>query len=352
MYVKNSNFVIFIALAAIVGFGLSFLFSGLGAESGLSSGDISKAARYSNQKEDPALTVIEERLKNDEDFFNSTKEAMTFLQDRMSVLSELTDQTIAACEGIPEFESLMTEMKSLNAKSFNTAAALTTAGGGLDKLAEGKSAPEYELYSNQAYIGFGNVENQMDLGKRFYEAAASYLDGKEGDQYRLIADLAAVWSVYCTQDAFMNESESDVEYWDAMCANVAESSMLGASYGKMIMNNGGFGEAIKLSVGDKVLSNGNLDQYIKGVQTMVGNLGDMPSSTVRQNVGTIQLSNVINTVIKAFEQSSQNIKHTAPALIAAFPSMDLNHDIILRSNGVGSVVRNSDVVGAWEMKYR
>lgn len=214
MYVKNSNFVLFLALAVVVGFGASFLIKGVDAQSDLASGDISKAAKYSNQKEDPALTVIEEKLKNDQEFLSNTKDAMDFLNDRVSTLSELTDKTIELCSGIPEFESLMTEIKSLNAKSYNTGAALANANAGLEKLAAGKSAPEYELYSNNAYLGFNKIENQMSLGQRFYDTASAYLEGKDGDEYKDLADLALVWLVYCTQDACLNASEEDAAYWE------------------------------------------------------------------------------------------------------------------------------------------
>lgn len=213
MYVKNQNFAIYLILAVVVGFGLSFLFGGLSVQSDLAGGDISKASRYSAQKEDPALSVIEDRLRNDEEFFNSTKGAMDLLQNRMTALSELTEKTMEVCSGIPEFQPMMTELKSMNAKAFNTSLALTNANAGLERMAAGKLAPDYELYSNQAYIGFSKVESQMDLGKRVYDVSSAYLAGKRGDQYKPLADIAVVWSVYCAQDAYMNGSNKDIEYW-------------------------------------------------------------------------------------------------------------------------------------------
>ena len=213
MYVKNSNFAIYLGLAVVVGFGLSFLIGGLGTESGLMGGDISKASRYSNQKEDPAFTVIEEKLRSDKEFFNNTKGAISFLQNRMEVLSELSEETLAACEGISEFDSLMEELKSLNAKSFNTASAMVNAGRSLDKIADGKNAPEYEVYSNMAFIGFGKVEAGMNFGRRFYETVNAFLVGKPFGQYQTLADLASVWAVYCTEDAYLNSSEEELAFW-------------------------------------------------------------------------------------------------------------------------------------------
>lgn len=228
MYVKSSNFAIYMGLAAVVGFALSFFTGNLGAESGLTGGDISKAARYSNQKEDPSFTVIEEKLRNDEEFFNNTKGAMAFLQNRMEVLSALSEETMAACEGIPEFNPLMDELKSIGAKSFNTASAMENAGKSLDKIAAGQKAPEYEVYSNMAFIGFSKVEAGISFGRRFYETVRTFLVGKPVDQYRNLSDLASVWAAYCTEDAYLNSSEEELAFWLSGSGN-AEQQKGGSS---------------------------------------------------------------------------------------------------------------------------
>ena len=215
MYVKNSNFVIFLTLAAVVGFGLCLLIGGLGTQSELAEGNVAKAARYNNQKEDPIMTVVEEKLLNDEEFLNSTKGAMSLLQNRMTVLSGLSEETIAACEGIKEFESLMDEMKAINARAINAATAMENAGKGLDLLAEGKKAPEYEMYSNMAFIGLGKVESQIDLGWRFCETADSFLEGKDIEEHRHIAELAAVWDVFCQENAQMFAYDTQEEQNDS-----------------------------------------------------------------------------------------------------------------------------------------
>ena len=213
MYVKTSNFIIYTGLAAIAGFVVSLFAGNMGAEQGLTSGDISKASRYTNQKEDPAFTVIEEKLRNDEEFFNNTKGAMSFLQNRMEVLSELSEETLAACDGISEFEPLMEELKSLNAKSFNTASAMENAGRCLDKIADGKNAPEYEVYSNMAYIGLGKVEAGMNFGRKFIGAVRDFFIRKPAGEYQKLTDLASIWAVYCTEDAYINSSEEDLAFW-------------------------------------------------------------------------------------------------------------------------------------------
>lgn len=210
MYLKNSNFVVLLALALVVGFGASFLVGGLGTQSELTGGDIAKAARFINQKEDPAMDGIKEKLRNDKEFLDNTKSAMAFLQESMQILSELSEQTVATCEGIPEFESVMLDMKSINARSFNAASAMEKAEESLDRIANGGEAPEYEIYSNQAFAGYSKVEKQVNVGRRFYETAILYLDGKEGGQCDQIAELAAVWAAYCKQDAHLNSNNDGI----------------------------------------------------------------------------------------------------------------------------------------------
>ena len=259
MYVKNQNFAIYLVLAVVVGFGLSFLFGGLSVRSDLLGGDVSKANRYYNQKEDPSFTVIEERLRNDGEFLDRTKGAMGLLQNRMTVLSELTEKTIEACAGIPEFQPLMAELQSMNAKAFNTAKALSNANDGLDKMVAGRYAPEYELYSNQAYIGFSKVESQMDLGEKFCRIATSFLEGKDEGQYEQIAQLLSVWEVYCIENSQM------VADWH--CPDIDSRDTV--LHEQMQEGNR---DKINISVpgprtggGSGKLSNRGLDEYINGI---------------------------------------------------------------------------------------
>lgn len=265
MYVKNQNFAIYLILAVVVGFGLSFLFGGLSVQSDLLGGDVSKANRYYNQKEDPSFTVIEERLKNDGEFLDRTKGAMGFLQNRMIVLYELTEKTIEACDGIQEFQPLMTELQSMNAKAFNTAKALSNANDGLDKMVAGRYAPEYELYSNQAYIGFSKVESQMDLGEKFCRIATSFLEGKDAGQYEQIARLLAVWEVYCIENSQMvaDWHSPDIDSRDT----IPHEQMQEGNRHKINIS----GPGPRTGGGSGKLSNRVLDEYINGISTSVRN---------------------------------------------------------------------------------
>lgn len=307
MYVKNQNFAIYLILAVVVGFGLSFLFGGLSVRSDLLGGDVSKANRYYNQKEDPSFTVIEERLRNDGEFLDRTKGAMGLLQNRMTVLSELTEKTIEACAGIPDFQPLMAELQSMNAKAFNTAKALSNANDGLDKMVAGRYAPEYELYSNQAYIGFSKVESQMDLGEKFCRIASSFLEGKDEGQYEQIAQLLTVWEVYCIENSQMVADWHcpDIDPRDTVLhEQMQEGNRPKINFTGPGPRTGGSGK----------LSNRVLDEYINEISTSVRNNIDWAGLGGITLVDAFPTIN-INPGIPGFPNASQVESQTLKVII-------------------------------------
>lgn len=222
MYLKNSNFAIYLGLAALVGFGVSFLFGAGNLQGDLLSGDISKASRYNKQRVDPETTIIEEKLQNDKEFFNQTKAAMDYLKERTATLTALTDETIRVCSDIPELQGSLSGITSLSAKAYNTNLAFEQATAGLDKIASGNKAPEYEQASNDALAGFRKIENQLNVSKDFVEAAGSYAEKNANSE---LAAIVAIWTSYCAQEAFMNESKEDLAYWGEKCAEISSSMM-------------------------------------------------------------------------------------------------------------------------------
>lgn len=214
MYIKNSNFVIYLVAAAIVGFGASFLFAAADFQNGLGSGDISKASRYNNVKEDPDVAVIVEKLQNDTAFFNQSKASIEFLRERVSSLAALSEETAKLCGDIPALNSNVSAMNSLSVKAHNTSIAFESVSDELERIADGKESPAYEQTTNNAYIGFQKVENQLDAAKAFVESANDYLSDKDIEKNEELAGMVALWSVYCAQDAAMMEDKDNMKYWN------------------------------------------------------------------------------------------------------------------------------------------
>lgn len=225
MFIKKTNFVVFLVLALVVGFGLSYVFN-TNVDGELTSGDISKASRYNNVKEDPETAVIVEKLQNDTAFFNQTAESVNYLKERVSSLASLTEETARICSDIPELSFNVPAMNSLSAKASNTSAAFENVADELEHIADGKNAPEYEQTTNNAFIGFQKIENQLNAGRTFVESADSFLSDKNLDDHKELAGLVALWSVYCAEDAVLTDNDN-VDYW---CDKINTDAVTQASY--------------------------------------------------------------------------------------------------------------------------
>lgn len=227
MYIKNSNFAIYLGLALIVGFGLSFAFTSL-SDSSMMSGDISKAKNYSAMMEDPEESLLDEKLANDSEFYKATKTTMDVLEERMNTLQALTEKTDSVCAGIEEFEPVIKSINSLHAKSYNTNIAVKAASEAMKDALDGKRT-NFEKASTDAYIGYMKITNQLSTGKVFVDKAAEYVEGKDSSEVKDITELAEAWAVYCILDAALNGREDEAGYWRSKADEFSSNNALGAT---------------------------------------------------------------------------------------------------------------------------
>ena len=353
MYVKNSNFAIYLVLAALVGFGISFLFLSSNSQSSLLSGDISKANRFNNVKEDPASSVVEEKLQNDADFYNLTENTYELIAARVDNLEDLTSRTIEICNDIPEFKTAIRNVVSLNAKAYNTKQSLATAIGGLKKLSEGKRAPEYEQASSNVFVGFQKIEYQLAIGKAFVDEAATYLDGKEGEECEAIAGLVAEWSIYCMQDAVLNKSDQDIAYWNNKAKEmVSESSAIALAYTPFVsgLNLDGVNSGLNL---DGVNSGLNLDGVNSGLNLDGVNSGlnlDQVNSglSLEKICGELNLEEIAGTISLEGVNAGLNLDGVNSGLNLDGVNSGLNLDQVnsgLNLDGVNSGLNLDQVIG-------
>ena len=243
LFIKRFNFIVYLTVALAVGFGFGYLVKSKGLQDDLLTADISKTSLYSNQKSDPAVDIIEEKLKNDTAFLNDTQCAISVLKERMSILNDLTAKTIGICSGIPEFEDMEITFTSLQSKAYNTDIAIENAKSGLKKVASGKKAPEYEIASNNMYIGYQKIQNQLAVGKTFVDIAKTYVENNEGETADKISRLIAEWSLYCAQDAALNRSDEELAYWEVKVNELDHMDKLSA---KEITNSIAHGNSARL----------------------------------------------------------------------------------------------------------
>lgn len=207
----KKSFVLLLILSFVAGYGTNALVDRLRVEQNKTGGDVSKAKRYNRIRNDEQLNLLQDKLQNDDEYFNQTKEVSSFLLSRVNTLADLTKRSVNQCSGIEELTEQVAGLKSLNLKANNTELALEGIRNGLDRMAQGKEVPDYDQSFNNALAGFFRIENQMNFGKSFVEAAGKYLESNENAE---LAALVSDWTVYGYQNAKLNKSGVDMAYWN------------------------------------------------------------------------------------------------------------------------------------------
>ena len=307
MYLKNSHFAIYLAAAALVGFGASFLLGTSDSQNGLLSGDISKASRYNNVQEDPEMSVVVEKLQNDTSFFNQTKRSIEYLKTRVSSLAVLSEETARLCNDIPELNSNVPVMKSLSVKANNAGSAFDAVSSSLDLIEEGKKAPAYEQDASNAYLGYQKIGNHLEICKEFVESAGKYLEDKDLEENKDLAGVVALWSVYNAQDAVMMGNEENVKYWGDKIASDAVASqalkMPDDMFNNTVKQMMQMSDAMNIASAMQKLQQGNVNmqQHLSSISQSVNPLitiaivsGNMPMAA-QNNMPAMQ-SNMPGTV--------------------------------------------------------
>lgn len=229
MYISKIYFVLCLFLALFVGLGVSCLYGNENMESEQLSGDISKVKLYNKTKTpDPETSIVEEKLKNDSTFRFVTQYTMEFMTERVALVGELADKSIAVCSQIPEMNEMLLTFESLKAKAYNTNLAIEMAREGMKKIEIGQSAPEYELAANNSYIGYQKIANQMNCSREFVNAAQKYIEN-DGEKSSEMEELISAWARYNVQDAILNESEENISYWDKKVSDFDKEDLFGNS---------------------------------------------------------------------------------------------------------------------------
>lgn len=216
MYIKKRNFVIYLILAAVVGFGLCFLQRGLVVEDGFLNGDVSKAGKSRMESLSPAMSVFHDKVVNDTTEFNKAVESLTMLTSLMGEFDELVSITAAASEGKDELASSVGQMLKIKQIACNAMDNGAMALESLNAIAEGKkSSINYELASQNLSLAFLMVDRQVGVGKQYVNDVDLFLRGKDVDEYHDLAYARDLWVGYCAREAAMNNDGKEIDYWSS-----------------------------------------------------------------------------------------------------------------------------------------
>ena len=116
------------------------------------SGDIAKSSRFSRQLADAGVSNMQELVQNDEEFKNNLVAAYVVMKTRADQFNALVDMSAEVSGDIPEFESVIKEMKEVQPMINNVCTSVETAGNDLNVVLGGESANDLEQNTSNAAV--------------------------------------------------------------------------------------------------------------------------------------------------------------------------------------------------------
>ena len=216
MYVKKSSFIICLVLAVLAGFGLCLLVSGLDAEYGLLSGDVSMSSAFRKPAASPEMNAFREKVTNDTTEFNKALESLSVLTSLMAEFDELVTVASVASEGNGELASSLEQMVKIRRIAADARDSGVMALESLEAIAAGKkSSIDYERASQNLSLAFLMVDRQKSVGRQFVFDVDAFLQGKDAAEYKDLAYARDRWAGYCARQAVLNGDKEEIEYWSS-----------------------------------------------------------------------------------------------------------------------------------------
>ena len=203
---KKKSAIALVSVAAIFVLGLVLsLVIDWPVDTGKASGNIAKSSRFSRKTAVEALSNMQELLENDADFKNSVMLSYMVMNARANAFSALVEMSEQATAGIPEFESVIRNMKAVMPMVKNVCAAMEAAGKDIDTALGGEKAKDLPQNTNNAALAYNTLQKQNAMADRFIATADSYLAGRDMDSQ--IAFVRDQWLEYQTMTAALNQDK-------------------------------------------------------------------------------------------------------------------------------------------------
>jgi hypothetical protein len=147
------------------------------------SGDISKASRFSREMENEKLTNMEELLKNDSAFKDGVVAAQIVMQTRAAQFGTLVDMSNEVAGKLPAFAEVLKEMNATREVVDNVNKSLIESGQNLNAALGGEECADLEQTTINASLAYTTLQKQNKLATRFIETTDKYLEAAQGDDH-------------------------------------------------------------------------------------------------------------------------------------------------------------------------
>lgn len=173
------------------------------------SGDISKANRFSREMESADLSNMEELLKTDSTFKDGIVAAQVVMQTRATQFGTLVDMSNEVASNIAAFAEVLKDMNATREMVNNVVNSLVESSNNLDAALGGEKCPDLSQSAINASLAYTTLQKQNNLANRFIETTDKYLETANGDdQLKFVRDQ---WLEYQQMTAALEGNKASAE---------------------------------------------------------------------------------------------------------------------------------------------
>ena len=276
------------------------------------SGNVAKSSRFSRKTAEEAASNMQELLLSDEGYKNGLVAAYLVMKTRAQQFGALVDMSEEVAGGIPEFKSVLKDMKAVRPMVENVCVSMDKAGEDLNAALGGETPKDLAQNTTNAALAYTTLQKQNSLATRFIDTADAYLAKAEADsRLKFVRDQ---WVEYQQLTAALENDEKAAEELEAkghlLSADqtLAAAQTFNAAQQVSVVNSavvsGYFGvtpEIVRASESVDYFQNSMTSETVQSA-TGVGNIqNSMTNETVQSatGVGNIQNSMTNETVQSA-----------------------------------------------------
>ena len=173
------------------------------------SGNVAKSSRFSRKTAQEATSNMQELLLNDEDYKNGLVAAYLVMKTRAQQFGALVDMSEEVAGNIPEFKSVLKDMKAARPMVENVCTSMDKAGSDLNAALGGETPKDLAQNTTNAALAYTTLQKQNSLATRFIDTADAYLAKTDADnRLKFVRDQ---WVEYQQLTAVLENDAKAVE---------------------------------------------------------------------------------------------------------------------------------------------
>jgi hypothetical protein len=173
------------------------------------SGNVAKSSRFSRKTAQEATSNMQELLLNDEDYKNGLVAAYLVMKTRAQQFGALVDMSEEVAGNIPEFKSVLKDMKAARPMVENVCTSMDKAGADLNAALGGETPKDLAQNTTNAALAYTTLQKQNSLATRFIDTADAYLAKTDADnRLKFVRDQ---WVEYQQLTAILENDAKAIE---------------------------------------------------------------------------------------------------------------------------------------------